>query len=365
MLFLFILMFIQVTPLSFQFNSWKNNFIYFILSTVVIVNMCVYEKDGRNLIKLAIIFSLTISIIYGFILIPLQGINPYIDLLSDSYNLTNMSEAYSSNDRLLELGIFGRIQSTFIHPTSWSFYLVIMFTTVFIFFEVEKKYLYLIILIMIFISVLIANVRTGLFTVLFSLFYYFVKTKKNKNRLYIGVALLLLIFILISNDNTSSYVKSVADVNGTQTDVGGSTINDRYMQLLGTFDEIKDNLFLGKGYDWVGYYNYSNKGKTHPKIMGFESIIYVILCNWGVLGLILWIVFFISLFRLNRRFVRNREYVVLIDLYLLSYIIFTLITGDYNFLKLWVLYYSYLLVYLHFENKKNIKFKINKQSNGK
>lgn len=66
-----------------------------------------------------------------------------------------------------------------------------------------------------------------------------------------------------------------------------SSIALRLEQLQGTLNEINTHFLVGKGYGWNNYYLSTHL--THPVILAFESLVFVVLCNSGILGACVWI----------------------------------------------------------------------------
>ena len=68
--------------------------------------------------------------------------------------------------------------------------------------------------------------------------------------------------------------------------VGGSSWELRMQQLLYPFVEVKDNLLFGHGYGWCQWYLL--KYELHPILYGFETIFSTSVCEFGIMGYVLY-----------------------------------------------------------------------------
>jgi hypothetical protein len=135
----------------------------------------------------------------------------------------------------------------------------------------------------------------------------------------------------------------------TKSDVSGSSLTMRIQQFNGVLKEINGYEFFGKGYGWSS--DYYTKNGDHPNILGFESILFVILCNFGFLGLFFWIVFYILLFRRIKKYFINIQIVALTYIMLVFYLMYTIGTGDYDYMKYLLLFQ--VISFLEFKNQFN------------
>ena len=118
-------------------------------------------------------------------------------------------------------------------------------------------------------------------------------------------------------------------------------------QLQGCFHEIRNNPLFGKGYSWTGYYE-QNFG-DHPVMLAFESLVYVILCNSGFVGVVIWTFFLIKLFRNTVKITKNKAIVISAITLTTYYLAYSTITGDYGYMKYLILFYIIILL----EDKHN------------
>ena len=332
-------------PWTSQFFLWIRDCLTICILPWIIWNQSLIQKDTfLQKVKIAILVAAAISCIYALFLTRLVGINPYTFIVLGYFS--NFSEDYLSVEYSGRL--FGRIQSTFEHPMTWSLFLVFIFILLFTFLQKEKKKgLYSIFLILVLLDIFFSGVRTGIVALAIGLGYYVFVERKFKIFVYgimafSGVAIAMAMFSSFSN-----YILSIFDFSGDKSNMQGSSIQMRLDQLIGCLNEIKGVELIGKGYSWTNYYM-ALKG-AHPVILDFESLFFVVICNSGFIGLVIWTSFFIALFRINKRLLTGTN-VHIMNTFLISYIVFTILTGDYGYLKIFATYYTFLLCYLLVSN---------------
>lgn len=121
-----------------------------------------------------------------------------------------------------------------------------------------------------------------------------------------------------------------------------SSIDMRMEQLNGCFREIQDCLIFGKGYEWCGYY--MSIHDLHPVLLAFESLIFVVLCNSGIVGLCVWVITFVWLFRGVYRMNKNVNVTLFVITLAVYYIAYSAITGEYGYMKYFIIFYTLLLM---------------------
>ena len=248
------------------------------------------------------------------------------------------------------------IQSTMSHPMRWALNLCFL-TILFMVFSIkEKSKYYWPIIALILFNLLISGVRTGIASLIIAAGYYLIINRSIKT-IFLGAVLLISLNVIIaSNEDLSNIFNSLTDVKGTKSDVQGSSIALRLEQLEGCFKEIKNKELFGKGYGWTTYYQ-SIKG-DHPVILAFESLIFVVLCNNGIVGLFVWGLFFMSLLKLNRKLLKLKTDILFADILVLVYLSFAIGTGEYGYLPIFSVYYAILVSYLAYNQSTKTKERV-------
>jgi hypothetical protein len=89
-------------------------------------------------------------------------------------------------------------------------------------------------------------------------------------------------------------------------------------------------------------------------MLSFESCLIQILCNNGLMGIFIWVVFVVMLIRSVRtHFAGNVEFMQTISLMLFAYFSYTFFTGDYG--TFYVMMVFYALIIANEYNTKQIK----------
>ena len=187
-----------------------------------------------------------------------------------------------------------------------------------------------------------AGIAAGMF--LFLLFNY-----KKEYLIYIGIFFAVVLVFALQNETLLSYFTSIFSSSDKAELAGSSSYSGRLAQLMGCFDIMMDNPFFGKGFGWTALYN-ATFG-DHPACRSFESYIFVILCNWGIAGVIFWLLFLIRLFKQHMIAYESGEdpYRILICLSV-AHIAYICITGDYVYTIFWAFFYLLILLDMRISN---------------
>lgn len=356
-LFSFILTFFEYdTPSEIQFNYLRITFMQTCIVSLIIWNVSKYDSRLLEYIKWALIISIFIACIYGLFLMKLGGVNPYTSFLSLYFDVNDSAMVLEDFESRLSFSTAKNIQSTMSHPMRWALNLCFL-TILFIVFSIkEKSKLYWIIIVLMLFNLLISGVRTGIASLGIAGVYYLLINRSFKSIFLAAIVLITLNIIVSSNEDLSNIFDSFTDIKGTKSDIKGSSITMRLEQLEGCFKEIENKELFGKGYGWTSYYK-SIKG-DHPVILAFESLVFVILCNNGIVGLFVWGIFFMLLFKLHRKILRFKIDILYMDIMVLVYLSFAIGTGEYGYLPIFSIYYSVLFAYLFYYQSAETKRKV-------
>jgi hypothetical protein len=338
---LFFLTFIEWdTPWDFQITQLSKNCLKIFTFSFVIWNITNAHPHSLRYMKWLLIASVIIAGTYSIFLMQLEGLNPYTSFLAEYYDAkTDNAEIYSQAISRLSVSSAGKIQATMVHPMTWILHLSLL-SVIFVAYLLKTgiKWYGILILFILF-NIFISGVRTGIVALGIGFSYFLFKEKKIKIILSICI---IIFFIISNNEDLSNIFNSFIDVNGDKSSIYGSSISMRLNQVEGVFQEISGlKLFTGKGYDWSDYYllNYG----THPTILSFESFVFSALCNSGLIGIGLWLIFFSLLFRLQRKMLSVKTDIHLMDTMIFVYIGYIIGTGDYNYLFPFAIYYTFLM----------------------
>lgn len=347
---LYVLLLIEIpfqdsVPFSHQINQWRLALFNLILPLVIWNFSKIDPKLWKYCIYTIVIVSIII-IIYSFYLVPLNGFNPYVMLIAQVNGEDLFENQFGDQQRRL----MAKISSVFTHPMTFGAFLGMAAICIFACKEHINKYITYLVLVGLFSCILICGIRTPIAAIFITILIYLFVNKSFKLFYYATISGILAYFIIMQIPEISGTISSIID--SKSSNVGGSSIEMRLNQLNACFVEVQDCLFLGKGYDYTGYY--SSKYGIHPTLYSFESIVFVILCNYGLIGFAIWGNMFRQLFNYtNKEYKKNKNNLIIIAL-MIYYLSYTIITGEYGYIKFFTLFYTIIIISINANNYKKI-----------
>lgn len=312
----------------------------------VIWNICLQRKNN-DLIRYTMNACILIIVLYGLFLTSTKGLNYYLTAMM-SVNGATFNEDYAmADDRM-----FGRISSVFSHPMTFGLFLGFSFFYIYAQRHRQSALFTAVSLGLIIVSMLFCGVRSCIGAFLVTIFYY-LANRHNVKLVIISVLVGLVLYAFIKQiPQLNNYISSITDVENKKGHVSGSSIQLRITQLHGCLNEIESTPLLGKGYYWSEYYHAKNG--NHPDMLAFESLVFVVLCNGGIIGCFIWIITFFRLQRgVKKRF--NKDSSLLISLLSVYYIVYSIITGEYGYMQVFMIFYTLILID-YYANEKSSHF---------
>ncbi len=352
---LYLSFFTNGLPWNIQFYALIKDVIQTCFITFIVWNLALSEPKNLKYFKWALVISIIIAGTYGIFLMKMEGLNPYTSYLADYIGVRDAAGGYSNSQIRLGFSTASRIQSTMGHPMSWSLVLCFLMIIVSAIYIKTKDKILLILIGLIGLNILISGVRTGIASLFIGFIYIFFRLRNFKLIILTFLTLSIFTIFIQSNESLSNYFVSFTDISGNSSNVSGSSIGMRLSQLQGTIDEIKGNELAGKGYGWTGYY--MSLYGAHPVILAFESLIYMVLCNSGYIGLLIWIIFFLLLLQLNRKILNIKTDIFLTDSFIIVFAAYAIGTGNYGYLPFFAIFYTFLLVYLKTNQQSEMHLK--------
>lgn len=286
-------------------------------------------KNGVFFIKVFIIASL-ITIIYGALLFFLpRGFNPYMMFLT-YFNFTEYNEEYA-----VDLGrAIPRIFSTWNHPVPYNMFIgssLIIFISLYKY--IKNKIFYILLILITFFALLTSGARSGIVAFILSSVFMFYDKIRIKHIVILFVFVILIISLHYIPESLQDYLLSI--IGSQKSTSVGSSAGMRLTQLEGALECMKNNIFFGNGYNWTLYY-LQNYG-LHPKAITFESLLFYVIANHGIIGFVIWGTFILMQLRLVRKTIVSRF--SRLSLYSLTFyfIIYTGITGLYSCFSIYVM----------------------------
>lgn len=339
--FLVLMLFQDDVPYSHAINRWRLDVMNVLVVPFLLWNVINRFPNTLKLYRNTMIIAISIASLYGLFLTTMPGMNPYVDILS-VFNGAEFNEKYAAAEDTGRL--FGRISSVYVHPMTFGLVLGLGLIYIYCTRYNQKKYFTCGIVGVIILDILFCGVRTVIAAISIAVAYFFMVGRKYK--LMLGVLLLIILSTLIlpSLPDLDSYLGSLTDLQGKNETVQGSSLEMRLYQFNGCLKEIQNCPFVGKGYNWNGYYQVMHG--DHPVILAFESLIFMVVCNSGFIGVCFWAFFIMYIHKTAKKICKNN--LVLLDTLLVFYVSYSIITGDYGYMAKYVLFYTLILA----ENNK-------------
>lgn len=321
-------------PYSKQFNFLRIDFMSVVFLPLILWNIMKRDRKSVMLFENVLIFCIIVACLYGLLLTALPGINPYVIMINELTESEDKEEWLLAED---EGRLFGRISSVFLHPMNFALFLGL--ACIFLFSLWKKKSNFIIIpsMLLVLVNMVVCGVRSVIAGMGITFIYYIIKGKHYKLALYSFLLGIFIILTIGTSTGLSDYLGSMASQDSRN--VRGSSLEMRLSQLEGSFVEIRDCFFQGEGYGWTTYYQ-QTKG-VHPTILAFESLLFVILCNSGMLGFLIWWLFLRKLSMSVSKIAENDS--LIITCIILFYISYSCITGSYDYMKYFVVFYVIML----------------------
>lgn len=352
-LFLFVSQFLLIPfhmesmPVNEQLNNFRLDIMGSLLLPFAMINVMKFDRNAYKLFRNVLLIGILIAVLYGIFLTTIPGINPWLIVTLPLNNL-EFNDAYA----LAENGgrLFGRISSVFSHPMTFGLFLCLAFVFIYSLIQPKgKNTIYILMLALLTVAIFICGIRTPIGALFVVVGFYLLMLRKFKFLVYVAVSILIIYFVISQFPDLYAYISSIFDSESSA--VSGSSSQMRLEQLNGSLDVIKNNQLTGLGYGWTGYYKVLHG--DHPILLAFESLLYVIICNNGYIGIGIWIVMLLLYYQyLYKHYTKSSRY-ILFSL-MVAYISYSLITGEYGYMKYFLIFYVMILVNQKVNKKKRI-----------
>lgn len=342
-LFRYLLFFISFSILAIPLSSYMPistqisplfQFVILQLCPVIVFMSVVKNKDDLTIVLKVFLVSVLICVTYSLVCFVLKIPYPYNEMFTAQFggrdeNLSLVVEQVMGN-------VIGRCMGTATSGTyDYGMVISIVFTTIgCIYLKTHNKFV-LIIWILCGLDVLCTTRRSPIITAMIFSFVIFLSSKKSKSRklsyVIAGSCIILLsLYIFPQLSNFKNILESSLffwnDSVSARNDVAGSSVSYRLFQLSYTWQCIQDNLLFGNGWGSPFY-----KG-VHSVMNGWESIVFTTLMQFGIVGMLIWILLFYKFYRYSIAFGDK----VLGAAFMLSALAFCILTDTiYHFYIFW------------------------------
>lgn len=340
---LLLMPFQESVPFGEAINSWRTEIMKYLILPFVIWNDIRASYDSLRLYRNVTIICIIIAVLYGLYLTTMPGINPYMIVLSEAngevFNLAYAAgnSALDDNTTLSEGRLFGRISSVFSHPMTFGLFLG--FALFYLYRNKESIQTWLLygLTLLILTDIIVCGVRSVIGATFIAILFLLIQMRNFKlffvSAIFGSILWTLITYIPTLND----YLGSIFGQNNST--VEGSSLEMRLFQLEGCFQEIQNSFLEGKGFGWTGYY--LSQFESHPTMLHFESLIFVILCNSGIIGAILWGIMSVMIIKYNNW--SERPIASLFNALFVFYIAYACVTGEYGYMQYFIIFYILML----------------------
>ncbi|MDN0065761.1 O-antigen ligase family protein [Bacteroides gallinaceum] len=235
-------------------------------------------------------------------------------------------------------GLLGRIQGVTSITLEYAGQLLVSFFLILHYMlNVKRKITlyYVVLLLLIFINLFFTGSRSGVIGlavgVVIWIYLYGGLSFKVKTRLttFFVCCYLFLVYYSSAFAEYGDYVRSVIFFWEQSDTIGGSSFDMRLTQLEASINMIDNDftsMFFGLGADWVRQYSMSHNG-LHPVLLGFESIVFIGLIEFGFIGLfVVTYGFYFLLYWFVKKCHASRIVIIMI----IAFVVFQSFTGNYT-----------------------------------
>lgn len=276
---------------------------YFAENFLIVFITYFYTKSLRDVKKIYhfLVICFLIFGVYG-VFNYFSGVSLYNVLISEIYKTQDFANSYTiSGDARF------RISSFAVHPIYYG--LLLSFTILFLVFQyyerklqVYNSFFYSTLVILLFINLLWTNSRTPLLSFLIgvSFFYIFGIKLGSKIRIFFIGFFVIVSIVFISPKSLNLITESFNTFTSNGSKLEGSSVEMRETQMASTFLIYNKSPFFGNGINYItedlGFSSNQNIKASEGDLGGFESYIYKLMIEQGLIGIFANIFFFISVF---------------------------------------------------------------------
>lgn len=250
-----------------------------IFAPAYILSCLIQNVKDLKFIFYVFLYSIILISIYSFVELYL-GFNPVIKFIwsinGDNFNILEDNFRYGVK----------RVQSFFIHATSFSYFCVVTFTLLALYVRsTVRKYLsistlyYVIVLICLFVCTMLTGTRSSILPLLFFICYWAYKNSIRNFSSFVSVFISVVCLCVIISFFAYDYINDLYISFVDNNNFSGSSTDMRSGQLSATLRYWADSPIWGHGMEYSG-----NKMRLDPDLYGAESIWFPILMNYGLIG---------------------------------------------------------------------------------
>lgn len=318
------------------------------------------EQDWEKILKF-LKFSSVILCLYG-VFNWITRSNPYDSFITSVYETKSFSESYLN---LSEQGYRFRISSFIAHPIAYGYVASILFLCIFsTLHKLKRKFFSISVLFLLVINIFMTNSRTPLLSCIIGFLIYVLMVYNLKSKLKIFfITLIIGAFSYSTIPFFSEKIDNIVDIFATGgVNADGSSLDMRVVQFGASYMEFSRSSILGNGFYYIeenlGWSNTNEERTSESEFAGFESYVFNLLIEAGLIQIVIVIIFYLVLFRyFYKARIHSKEYAGL-GISITSMFLFFIITT--GVLGTWIITMTILgiLIKLIKINRKKIDYAI-------
>lgn len=317
----------------------------------VLFNHIFFQNIDIKIFDYTLYYTTTIVVLYAFLNYYLKS-NPYQAYIVMYENMeVDMSNSFLNEER----GVLrSRVSSTFAHPLMLG--QVLLLATSYIQYKIQTKIYRWLAISALLLTTFMTGCRSSIVPIIVSVLlctfcHKSIELKKN--------VLLTLVFIIVTYVMIpKSYQDTILDMinvwnqSESKIEIQGSSTELRQNQLQSTVNILDSDIIIGRGKGYVNYY-----GKKHKQMFGYESIIFTELFDNGIIGLLLFFIFYITLYIKLLKFAKTKRNKYRVHSLCLPFLLSGIMTGNqYGIFTIYIILY---IMTLHsIRNEENVVSKI-------
>lgn len=347
-LYVLCLFIIGLSDFDYNFSLNLNTTVIYILNNAFpfLLFYTVFNKnkyfDEYYKIFLLIFFLICVYGIFNFF----TEINPLSSLFTENFKIRDLAGDYMSGISTNRK----QISSIFFHPYMYSVLLLYLLLYLFTLLKNNKgkvnknnKIYIFILMILALVNLFMVGSRTSYLIILIGAFFIFFDSFKSLSKLFIIAPIVIVLALQIPqvNEITDSVLDVFESSNTSKTE--GSSFEMREQQLLISLKYFVEHPYLGNGIHSIikklGYATNIDKRTSDSDAFGFESFLFVLLIEQGLLGFLIHIILFYHIIRYHIRNIAIsvgivKSHIRFNLIFIIGYLIYILGTGTINTLPI-------------------------------
>lgn len=330
--------------------------IRFILENILILllfNHLFINQKAIRVFDYVLYFSTTIVVLYAYYNY-FSGSNPYraFIALTTDVNVDMANEFQESARGVLQ----GRVSSTFVHPLSLGQFILLVSSYIIYklkFYEQMKRWSIIIILLSV---AFLSGSRSSFVPMILLIWIYLFSTGERIRKTLIFISIVTFIgFILIPNsyqDTISSMITFWDSQSNTKYNIEGSSIELRQAQIQSMIKILESDIFFGRGLGYITLFG----SRYSSEMLGYESIVFEKIFETGIVGLLLFLMFYIFSYLKLVKFAKTKRNKYRVHSLCLPFLLCIFMTGlQYGMFVVYLVFYIMTMYSIYNEERTYYK----------